>query len=354
MKILMLINWKIDYCDVAPKGKQPPDYFVRGKDYWFYRYFCKKPEVDVVDIHSFGWLEKFEKNKLRFYVLQALKVLPRLGKYDLIVSHGMQSGVVISLWRRLFRGRAKHIVFDIGSFASASETGAALRLMQFASHSIDGVIYHTSSQIDYYKKCFPWLVDRSRFVLFGTDAEYFDPGRIKSEQDGERYILCVGAAKRDWQTLVRAYRSLGTEASLRIVGHVDKTLKNDAGIEQIPVVPIETLKEQIQNAQLCVLPLESFNYSFGQMTLLQQMAMGKCVVAARVPSLVDYARDGETAVFYEPKDPGDLAEKLRWLLADAAARERIGRQAREHLIHGWNEKKMAVQIEEAFSHFCHE
>lgn len=348
----MLINWKVDYCDVAPKGKQPPDYFVRGKDYWFYRYFHDKPEVDVVDVRSFSWLEKFEKNKLRFYVLQALRVIPRLGKYDLIVSHGMQSGVVISLWRRLFRGRAKHVVFDIGSFASASETGVALRLMQFASHSIDGVIYHTSSQIQYYKKCFPWLVKKSRFIPFGTDAEYFDPDEVQTKNTTDPYILCVGSAKRDWATLVKAYPKLNTNVHLRIVGHVDATLKGDPKIEQLPVIPIQELKKQIANARFSVLPLESFNYSFGQMTLLQQMAMGKCVVAACVPSLRDYVRDGETAVFYEPKNQKDLAEKMKWLLNDNAAVERIGRQAREYLLHEWNEKKMAAQIEDALACFA--
>lgn len=351
MKILMLVNWKVEYCDAPPKDKQPPDYFVWGEDYWFYRYFRQKPEVDVVDIRSFGWLERFEKNRLRFYVIQAVKVLPRLGKYDLIVSHGMQSGVVISLWRRLFKGRARHVVFDIGSFASASETGMALRLMQFASRSIDGVIYHTSSQIDYYKKCFPWLVKKSRFIPFGTDAEYFVPGRMRKDTE-KQYVLCVGAAKRDWKTLVNAWRSLETDVKLRIVGHVDESLQNDPRIEQFPVVPIQTLKEQIQNAQLCVLPLESFNYSYGQMTLLQQMAMGKCVVAARVPSLVDYVRDGETAVLYEPRSEKDLAAKMDWLLRDAAAVQRIGQQAREYLLHEWNEEKMAAKIEDTFDQFC--
>ena len=30
MKILMLVNWKIEYCDARPSDKQPPDYYVYG------------------------------------------------------------------------------------------------------------------------------------------------------------------------------------------------------------------------------------------------------------------------------------------------------------------------------------
>ena len=66
--------------------------------------------MDVADIHTFPWLEHFEKETLRFYVVQTLKVLFKLNRYDLIVSHGMQSGVVLSLIRRLWKSKAKHIV----------------------------------------------------------------------------------------------------------------------------------------------------------------------------------------------------------------------------------------------------
>lgn len=80
MKILMLVNWKIIYGSHKPSDKQPPDYYVQGKPYWFYKYFKELPDVDVIDISSFRWLEHFEKEKLRFYVFQALKAIPKLKK----------------------------------------------------------------------------------------------------------------------------------------------------------------------------------------------------------------------------------------------------------------------------------
>ena len=86
MKILMLVNWKIEYADKIPLDKQPPDYYVEGESYWFFRYFKEKHDVDVVDISSLPAIENFEKNVLRFYVLQTLKVLPKIKSYDLIIS----------------------------------------------------------------------------------------------------------------------------------------------------------------------------------------------------------------------------------------------------------------------------
>lgn len=84
MKILMLVNWKVAYENQIPEGKQPPDYVVPGQKYWFFRYLSDDISVDVVDIRSFPWLEQFEKEKIRFYIWQTLKVLPKLNQYDLV------------------------------------------------------------------------------------------------------------------------------------------------------------------------------------------------------------------------------------------------------------------------------
>ncbi len=350
MKILMLVNWKVEYCNKAPKGKQPPDYYVQGKPYWFYRYFEGDTEVDVADVHTFPWLEHFEKEILRFYVIQTLRILLRLNRYDLIVSHGMQSGVVLSFIRRFWKTRAKHVVFDIGAFNSAAEDGAALKLMQFASKSLDGVIYHTESQEEYYRKCFPWIVGKSRYIPFGTDTDFFAwmPERGTGETEGT-YILCVGYAKRDWDTLTEAFERICADhvVTLRFVGKPDYVSGNPK-VECLGFMPVDELIEQIRGALFGVVPLEDFNYSFGQMTLLQQMALGKAVIAADVPSMRGYVRDGETALLYPPKDSSKLAAQLERLLDDKALRDRMGKQAAESVRETYNERNMATQAEDFF------
>ena len=37
MRILMLVNWKVEYAKDIPCDKQPPDYVAEGKPYWFFR-----------------------------------------------------------------------------------------------------------------------------------------------------------------------------------------------------------------------------------------------------------------------------------------------------------------------------
>ena len=349
----MLVNWKIEYCDEKPANKQPPDYFVKGKQYWFYRYFKEQPEVDVIDTKSFSWIEHFEKRKLHFYILQGLKAIPKLNKYDLIVSHGMPSAVIVALWRKFFKTKSKHIVFDIGCFNSASESGVTFKLMQFISKSIDRIIYHTSCQEQYYRKFFPWIKGKTDFLCFGADYSYINSIEPNIRKDRNSYILCVGGGWRDRDTLVKAYRNLDTNIPLRFVGQIVNEYKGIKGIEQVDKVSFTTLLDYIDNALFCVLPLVWKNYSYGQMTLLDQMSMGKCVVAARVPSLVDYAEDGKTVMFYEPQNIDDCTRVMKMALNNKKLRNQIGIAAKNSVENKCNEEIMAKKIEKIMKN-CYE
>lgn len=350
MKILMLVNWKVEYCNRPSPDKQPPDYFVPDQPYWFFRYFKEQVQVDVVDISSFSWLERFEKNGLRFYIIQTLRAIPKLKNYDLIISHGMQSGVVLCLYRRFFKTKAKHLVFEIGSFNSAAESGKALKLMKYASKSIDGMIYHTSAQREYYQRQFPWLLCKSEFIPFGADVSFFDANKLAvNESDKKITMLCIGYAKRDWQTLISAFQKVlrkfekqNKDLELKIIGNSDVQGEH---ITAMPYIPVKQLMIEIIQADFCILPLESFLYSYGQMTLLQQMAMGKAVIAARVPSLVDYGRDDETILFYHPQDSDDLAEKMEILITDEEKRNQIALTGMVNIRNEYSEEAMAIKVE---------
>ncbi len=372
----MLVNWKIEYSDTVPKDKQPPDYYVPGQPYWFFRYFKNKDiSVDVADITSFPKLEDIEKNRIRFYIGQAVKQIPHLNEYDVVLSHGMQSGIVIALWRKLFgKGSYKHIVFDIGAFNSARETGASLKFMRFAGRSIDGIIYHTPSQIDYYRKCHPWLVKKAIYIPFGTDTEFFDPasaadGHLRTDDSDDNpehqnpYILCAGYNKRDWETLIEAHLNAGKPVTLRFLGNRDLVrlimnkyrdydneseshCLNKLNIEVLDGVSVTEFKKQISDAAFCVLPLKSVNYSYGQMTMLQQMVMGKTVVAADVPSLKPYFREGAN-IKYEPENVDELSDIINDLSKDSRKCSDIGRKASDLVRSEFNERIMAEKIEKA-------
>ena len=121
-------------------------------------------------------------------------------------------------------------------------------------------------------------------------------------------------------------------------------------METVGFIPVTQLMKEIEKATFCVLPLQSFNYSFGQMTLLQQMHLKKAVIAANVPSLRDYVTDGQDCLLYEPENAEELAEQMDRLIKDPKFAEKLGENAMNSVQEKWNEKRMAQDIWE----FCRE
>ena len=78
----------------------------------------------------------------------------------------------------------------------------------------------------------------------------------------------------------------------------------------MPFIPIDKLMTYIVNAKYSVIPLDDFNYSFGQLTILQQMAFGVPILAADVPAIRDYISCSDGIISYKPYNIDDLKEKL--------------------------------------------
>ncbi|OGV96714.1 hypothetical protein A2W24_04455 [Microgenomates group bacterium RBG_16_45_19] len=158
----------------------------------------------------------------------------------------------------------------------------------------------------------------------------------------------MGYLKRDWETLLAAYSSLRLQTNLKLVGGTGKVDLPESAqaqkIECLPYVPINQLKEIIARASLVALPLPYQLYSFGQMTLLQAMAMGKAVIVSNVPGIADYVQDGKNAILVRPYDYLEMRDKMEYWLTHPQERKTIGMEARKSIEEKFNEKNMAEGI----------
>jgi len=65
MKIIMLVNWEINYLQADCGNVQSPNKFVKGEKYWFFRYWPEKDvDVDVIDFSSVPLFHDIEKDSL--------------------------------------------------------------------------------------------------------------------------------------------------------------------------------------------------------------------------------------------------------------------------------------------------
>lgn len=345
MRILLLINWKIRYCNEIPVDLQPSDYDCPQELFWFFRYFKDKPIVDVVDISAPKWIEVVE-NKIRFHFFQTLRILHKLNKYDLIFVHGTNSAMLLGAIKRVLHIKTPPILdVDISSFHQASTKGIIHKLSKFSSKEFDYMVYHTSSQIEYYREQFPWLADKCEFVPLGVDYNYWKTKSYPVISEKDSYIVCVGYRKRDWETLLKAYDKAKIKEKLYLIGNPYLKCDNP-DVKVMPFIPINELMTYIKNAKFSVIPLDDFNYSFAQLTLLQQMALGVPILAADVRAIRDYIGQSKGGVSYEPYNDDDLTEKLIQMsaLSDESMRK-IAAHNIEAVRTSLSEQRMAEKFE---------
>ena len=348
MRILVLVNFP----------------YERGHQYaasigWFFKYWpTPGAKIDVVDFTKIPLIHPIEKNLLRFYIIQTLRVLARVNRYDLIYSDGAQSAVLLAFLRSLFKRKyPPHAILDVGCFNGGRRREIELKPIRKLVESISCVIYHARIQESYYRECLPSLWERCRYVPIGVDQVYFRPQKAKEED----YIFCAvhrGLKSRDWPTLMEAFGKLHIPTELRIVG-TERARRSDLRGRRIPknvrfypFAPLPKLKDFISRSKFAVLPLPYHAHSHGQLSLLESMAMGKAVIVSRVPGIIDYVEEGKTAVLYEPYNAEDLREKVEFLLNNPQEAKRIGKEARRAVELYYNEENMARGIYEAIKELC--
>ncbi len=344
-RILMLVNWRLEYIEADDPEEQPSNKVVAGERYWFFRYWRSRDfDLDVVDFVRLPVIHSIEKRFLKFYVSQALRVLPVLDGYDLIVSHSAQSGLLLAFLRSMQGKKTPpHIIIDPGSFNGARERLSELFPIRLSLPSVAGVIGHSEGQVPYYRDVLSLPARRFRIVRVGVDTEFYSP---PCARENGRYVVCLGYMKRDWATLLSAWEEIDSDAELLLLGK-ERLSRPVRGVRCMPYVSRSRLKEIISDAMFVVLPLPHYTYSFGQMSLLISQSLGKAVIATRVPALLDYGEDGEDVLFVEPYSVADIKDKMVRLLSEPAEAAALGRKARENVLSSRTTRHMGLALEDA-------
>lgn len=325
---------------------QPPDKQIKGMRYWFFKYWPGNITVDLLDFSKFPMIHYFEKNIFKFYTVQAIKAWFITKNYDLIISHGAQSAVFYAFFRSLFGKKAPcHIVVDPASFNGGRDNFIELIPVKYSVRSITGIAYHSSIQKEYYLNILKMDSRKIKFIPFGVDIDFFKPPSISTDNS----IVSFGHIKRDYRTLIEAWKQVRMKnVKLRLIGIDDIKHfyrgKLPANIEVHGNMNIDTLKQYIARALCVVIPLPVFNYSYGQMSLLQSMSMGKAVIVTRTPSTVDYVADGDNALFVEPCNIEDLAAKILMLHSNPDYGLRLGSNARNTVVGKFSEEIMSHRL----------
>jgi glycosyltransferase involved in cell wall biosynthesis len=91
------------------------------------------------------------------------------------------------------------------------------------------------------------------------------------------------------------------------------------------------LRDLYARSALAVVPIRQNDYQTGIATILEMMAMGKCVIATRTRGQTDTIVDGKTGIYVPPGDPIALRQAIERMLSSPDEAKRIGEAARRFI-----------------------
>jgi glycosyltransferase involved in cell wall biosynthesis len=172
--------------------------------------------------------------------------------------------------------------------------------------------------------------ERVRRIYYQADPRFFCPDSTPQEPD----LLCAaGQLLRDYDCLIEAVRPLKVRVQIAAGSPwIDQTLRPQG--ELPPNVSWGKLnrfdlRALYRRSALAVVPIKQNEYQTGIATILEMMAMGKCVIASRTRGQTDTIVDGVTGIYVPPEDPLALRAAIERMLENPGRAADIGRAARQ-------------------------
>jgi glycosyltransferase involved in cell wall biosynthesis len=166
-------------------------------------------------------------------------------------------------------------------------------------------------------------------IFYQADPRFFRPDGSTPDP---KLVCAAGQLLRDYGCLVEAVRGEPVEVEIAagspwIERPLDPTGPLPPNVKWGKKSRTE-LRALYSRAAIAVVPILENDYQTGIATILEMMAMGKCVIATRTRGQTDTIVDGETGVYVPPSDPAALREAIRRMLGAKDEAARIGRAAR--------------------------
>jgi glycosyltransferase involved in cell wall biosynthesis len=228
-----------------------------------------------------------------------------------------------------------------------SFTWLAARLERFALPRSDGVVCITN----YTRDAVAALAKRTWLLPNAVDENFF---RIDSKPDSNQppVILCVGAVclRKNQNAFIRALDPLAAQMKFQLVFLGQAAAGDPYGDEFLQLVASrawclnagfadrEKLRTQFKAASLLALPSLEDNCP---MVVLEAMAAGVPVVAAKVGGVPDLVDDGRTGLFCDPLAAESMASVVAKLLRDPAFGRALAADAKRQAMERFHPRTIA-------------
>ncbi len=169
-------------------------------------------------------------------------------------------------------------------------------------------------------------------IYYYADQQFFRPDM----QPLEPGLICAaGQLLRDYDSLVTAVKDLPVRLQIAAGSPwIDRPLEPRGPLpDNVSWGKLNRfqLRDLYARAALAVVPIFQNPYQTGIATILEMMAMGKCVIATKTEGQTDTIVDGVTGIYVPPGDPAALRTAIERMLAQPEEARRIGQAARRFM-----------------------
>jgi glycosyltransferase involved in cell wall biosynthesis len=254
------------------------------------------------------------------YLLVALRLLLRAGRYHRIICWQQVYGIALALAIRGLRLRIDtRIVILTFILTPGKRRGLWRQLIRFAlgCTNVRAVVVHNDAELDLYRSLFPESARKFHQATY-TAADV--PGLARYPILDEGFYLAVGRSNRDYEFLTDYFMH---RQDRRLVILCDAPEVRPPGKNVIVLRNIFGARyyDYLSRCHAVLLTFKDPTVSAGQLVFLQALQFGKPIVATRSHCLDGYLEDGRNGLLCDKTADGLDAALRR--LQDPSARERL-------------------------------
>ncbi len=201
----------------------------------------------------------------------------RSGAYDNVYCDSEHVGLPLAFLLR--KSPAQPRLTMIAHYLSPLKKRAAIRLLRLPAR-FQAVVMHSAAQMQR-ARTLGFGAGQLVHVPFQVDSEFWRPLPVPAT-----HIASAGQEFRDYRTLMHAVSDMPVEVRIAAGSHWSTRRSNfgEADIpENVSVARLDyaQLRDSYAGAHFVVVPLHDVDFQAGIITILEAMAMGKCVVVSR-------------------------------------------------------------------------
>jgi phosphatidyl-myo-inositol dimannoside synthase len=243
------------------------------------------------------------------------------------------------------RGRVPYLITCHGSDVRLLERGDLVRKIALPVFRRAARVTTASKFLaDDIQRMLPALQDKVQVTPMPVDVNRFLDGARTTKVDPPRLLYAGNLVpSKGVDVLLRAVAELdrrGVPCQVKVLGEGPARSKLEALAGEIGIAPKTTWAPFVPQARMAgeygastvtVLPSRGQAEGLG-LTLVEALLAGSAVVGTAAGGIPEVVVHEQTGLIARDGDPSDLATQIQRLLTDAALRERLTREGKEHVL----------------------